>query len=136
MSITPVRDDQGEVTHFIGVQSDVTDRRRAEDGLRAANAQMRRNLEEAAIIQQAWEEQKAIKEVMLFLQSHNVNTSHAVRIYKTYGDASIDVVRNDPYRLARDIHGIGFLTADKIARKLGLTNQKVNLRSYLSALEK
>ncbi len=58
----------------------------------------------ASCIQQAWEEQKAIKEVMLFLQSHNVSTSHAVRIYKTYGDASIDVVRNDPYRLARDIH--------------------------------
>ncbi len=74
----------------------------------------------AALIEQAWEEQKAIKEVMLFLQSHNVSTSHAVRIYRTYGDASIDVVRNDPYRLARDIHGIGFLTADKIARELGL----------------
>jgi exodeoxyribonuclease V alpha subunit len=76
----------------------------------------------AATIQHAWEEQKAIKEVMLFLQSHNVSTAHAVRIYKTYGDASIDVVRNDPYRLARDIHGIGFLTADKIARELGLAH--------------
>ena len=76
----------------------------------------------ASSIQQAWEEQKAIKEVMLFLQSHNVSTSHAVRIYKTYGDASIDVVRADPYRLARDIHGIGFVTADKIARELGLAH--------------
>jgi exodeoxyribonuclease V alpha subunit len=76
----------------------------------------------AAVIEQAWEEQKAIKDVMLFLQSHNVSTSHAVRIYKTYGDASIGVVRNDPYRLARDIHGIGFLTADKIARELGLAH--------------
>ncbi len=76
----------------------------------------------AALIQKAWEEQKAIKEVMLFLQSHNVSTSHAVRIYKTYGDASIDVVRYDPYRLARDIHGIGFLTADKIAQELGLAH--------------
>jgi exodeoxyribonuclease V alpha subunit len=75
-----------------------------------------------AVIQRAWEEQKAIKEVMLFLQSHNVSTSHAVRIFKTYGDASIDVVRADPYRLARDIHGIGFLTADKIARELGLAH--------------
>jgi len=73
-------------------------------------------------IQHAWEEQKAIKDVMLFLQSHNVSTAHAVRIYKTYGDASIDVVRSDPYRLARDIHGIGFLTADKIARELGLAH--------------
>jgi len=59
---------------------------------------------------------------MIFLQSHNVSTAHAVRIYKTYGDASIDVVRSDPYRLARDIHGIGFLTADKIARELGLAH--------------
>jgi exodeoxyribonuclease V alpha subunit len=75
-----------------------------------------------AVIECAWEEQKAIKEVMLFLQSHNVSTSHAVRIFKTYGDASIDVVRYDPYRLARDIHGIGFLTADKIAHELGLTH--------------
>jgi exodeoxyribonuclease V alpha subunit len=74
----------------------------------------------AALIERAWEEQKAIKEVMVFLQSHNVSTAHAVKIYKTYGDASIDVVRSDPYRLARDIHGIGFLTADKIARELGL----------------
>jgi exodeoxyribonuclease V alpha subunit len=74
----------------------------------------------ASLIQQAWDEQKAIKEVMLFLRSHNVSTSHAVKIYKTYGDASIDVVRNDPYRLAHDIHGIGFLTADKIAAELGL----------------
>ncbi len=76
----------------------------------------------ATLIQRAWEEQKAIKEVMLFLQGHNVSTSHAVRIYKTYGDASIDVVRSDPYRLARDIHGIGFLTADKIAREIGLAH--------------
>jgi exodeoxyribonuclease V alpha subunit len=74
------------------------------------------------LIKHAWEEQKAIKEVMIFLQSHKVSTSHAVRIYKTYGDASIDVVRSDPYRLARDIHGIGFLTADKIARELGLAH--------------
>ncbi len=73
-----------------------------------------------AVIQRGWEEQKAIKEVMIFLQSHNVSTSHAVRIYKTYGDASISVVRSDPYRLARDIHGIGFVTADKIAREIGL----------------
>ena len=74
------------------------------------------------LITRAWQEQKAIKEVMLFLQSHNVSTAHAVKIYKTYGDASIDVVRSDPYRLAKDIHGIGFLTADKIARELGLAH--------------
>jgi exodeoxyribonuclease V alpha subunit len=76
----------------------------------------------AAVIQKAWAEQKAIQEVMLFLQSHNVSTSHAVKIYKTYGDASITTVRQDPYRLARDIHGIGFLTADKIGRELGLAH--------------
>ncbi|MGC9334242.1 MAG: helix-hairpin-helix domain-containing protein, partial [Anaerolineae bacterium] len=75
-----------------------------------------------SMIRAAWEEQKAIKEVMIFLQSHNVSTSHAVKIYKTYGDASIDIVRSDPYRLARDIHGIGFLTADKIAREMGLAH--------------
>jgi exodeoxyribonuclease V alpha subunit len=74
------------------------------------------------MIQAAWEEQKAIKEVMIFLQGHKVSTSHAVKIYKTYGDASIDVVRSDPYRLARDIHGIGFLTADKIAQEMGLAH--------------
>jgi exodeoxyribonuclease V alpha subunit len=74
----------------------------------------------ATLIERAWLEQKAIQEVMVFLQGHRVSTAHAVKIYKAYGDASIDVVRNDPYRLARDIHGIGFLTADKIARELGL----------------
>ena len=67
------------------------------------------------MITQAWEEQKHIKEVMLFLQSHDVSTSLAVKIYKQYGDAALDVLRGDPYRLARDIHGIGFLTADKIS---------------------
>ncbi len=73
-----------------------------------------------ALIERAWEEQKQIKEVMIFLQSHNVSTSLAVKIYKKYGDEAIDVVRQDPYRLARDIYGIGFLTADKIARNLGI----------------
>lgn len=68
----------------------------------------------------AWTEQKAIKEVMLVLQSLGISTSHAVRIYKAYGDEAIAVVRNDPYRLARDVHGIGFITADTIARQLGL----------------
>ena len=67
----------------------------------------------------AWTEQKAIKEVMLFLQSHGVTSSLATKIYKYYGDEAIGIVRSDPYRLARDIYGIGFLTADKIARALG-----------------
>jgi len=68
----------------------------------------------------AWAEQRAIKEVMLFLQSHEVSTSLATKIYKYYGDEAIGVVQQDPYRLARDIFGIGFLTADKIARSMGL----------------
>ncbi|MFH8620515.1 ATP-dependent RecD-like DNA helicase [Streptomyces vietnamensis] len=68
----------------------------------------------------AWEEQKAIKEVMVFLQGVGVSTSIAVRIYKKYGDASISVVRNQPYRLAADVWGIGFLTADKIAQSVGI----------------
>ncbi|MBZ3900857.1 SF1B family DNA helicase RecD2 [Streptomyces griseiscabiei] len=71
-------------------------------------------------IADAWEEQKAIKEVMLFLQTVEVSTSIAVRIYKKYGDASIGVVKNQPYRLAADVWGIGFLTADKIAQSVGI----------------
>ncbi|MFG3117638.1 ATP-dependent RecD-like DNA helicase [Streptomyces sp. NPDC048197] len=71
-------------------------------------------------IADAWEEQKAIKEVMVFLQGVGVSTSIAVRIYKKYGDASISVVRNQPYRLAADVWGIGFLTADRIARSVGI----------------
>ncbi|GAB4567671.1 MAG: ATP-dependent RecD-like DNA helicase [Anaerolineae bacterium] len=73
-----------------------------------------------AMIQRAWEEQRQIKDVMLFLQANGVSTSLAVKIYKTYGDDAIAVVKNDPYRLARDVYGIGFLTADKIARNLGI----------------
>ncbi|MCX4726497.1 ATP-dependent RecD-like DNA helicase [Streptomyces sp. NPDC090052] len=68
----------------------------------------------------AWEEQKAIKEVMIFLQGVGVSTSIAVRIYKKYGDASISVVKNEPYRLAADVWGIGFLTADRIAQAVGI----------------
>ena len=68
-----------------------------------------------AMIGRAWEEQKAIKGVMLFLQGVGVSTSLAVRIYKTYKDASIAVVKNEPYRLVADVWGIGFKTADKIA---------------------
>lgn len=68
----------------------------------------------------AWEEQKAIKEVMVFLQGVGVSTSIAVRIYKKYGDSSISVTRNQPYRLAADVWGIGFLTADRIAQAVGI----------------
>jgi exodeoxyribonuclease V alpha subunit len=72
------------------------------------------------LIAAAWEEQKAIKEVMVFLQGVGVSTSLAVRVYKSYGDASISVVRNEPYRLAADVWGIGFLTADRIAQAVGI----------------
>jgi exodeoxyribonuclease V alpha subunit len=73
-----------------------------------------------AMIERAWEEQRQIKDLMLFLQGHGVSTSLAVKIYKRYGDAAISVVKNEPYRLARDVYGIGFLTADKIAQALGI----------------
>ncbi|WP_405597878.1 ATP-dependent RecD-like DNA helicase [Streptomyces sp. NBC_01410] len=72
------------------------------------------------LIGAAWEEQKAIKEVMIFLQGVGVSTSIAVRIYKKYEDASISVVKNQPYRLAADVWGIGFLTADRIAQAVGI----------------
>ncbi len=71
------------------------------------------------MIKKAWQEQKEIKNVMLFLQSNGVSTAYAVKIYKTYGNQSIDVVKTNPYRLADDIWGIGFKTADKIARQMG-----------------
>ena len=70
-------------------------------------------------IRQGWTDQKEIKNIMLFLQGHDVSTAHATRIYKHYGAESIDVVRENPYRLADDIWGIGFKTADTIASKLG-----------------
>ncbi len=71
------------------------------------------------MIGRAWSEQKAIREVMLFLQGHGVSATFAVKIFKTYGDDSIQLVETDPYRLAKDIWGIGFKTADKIAQQLG-----------------
>ncbi len=72
------------------------------------------------IIKKAWAEQKAIKEVMVFLQGQGISTALAVRIYKEYGDAAIGVVKNEPYRLAREVFGIGFKTADKIAAAMGI----------------
>ncbi|MCA9869245.1 MAG: AAA family ATPase, partial [Anaerolineae bacterium] len=73
-----------------------------------------------AQIKTAWHEQRQIREVMVFLQSNGVSPALAVRIYKQYGDGAAAVVTNDPYRLARDVHGIGFITADKIARNQGI----------------
>src|ERR671911_1827310 len=74
----------------------------------------------AARIVAGWAEQKVIREIMLFLHSNGVGTSRAVRIYKTYGPEAVRLVSEDPYRLARDIRGIGFRTADKIASRLGI----------------
>lgn len=71
-------------------------------------------------ITSAWSEQKIIREIMVFLQSHGVGTARAVRIYKTYGDESVAKVQENPYRLALEIHGIGFKTADQLAQQLGI----------------
>ncbi|HHY06468.1 MAG TPA: ATP-dependent RecD-like DNA helicase [Clostridia bacterium] len=84
------------------------------------------------MIKDAWLEQKEIKNVMLFLQEHEVSVAYAVKIYKTYGNASISVVKENPYRLADDIWGIGFKIADKIATKLGFEqNSYVRCRAGL-----
>jgi exodeoxyribonuclease V alpha subunit len=74
----------------------------------------------AARISAAWAEQKVVREIMVFLHSHGVGTARAVRIYKTYGADAVQVMTENPYRLARDIRGIGFKTADAIAMKLGV----------------
>src|SRR6266851_3598279 len=71
-------------------------------------------------IRQSWQEQKGVRAIMLFLQSHGIGTARAVRIYKTYGDRAIDLVRSNPYRLATDIWGVGFQTADELAERLGI----------------
>ena len=71
------------------------------------------------MIKRAWAEQKEIREVMVFLQSHGVSSGYATKIFRQYGTQSIAVVKENPYRLATDIFGIGFLTADRIAEKLG-----------------
>ncbi|MFI0420648.1 ATP-dependent RecD-like DNA helicase [Spongiactinospora sp. 9N601] len=89
------------------------------------------------MIAAAWEEQKIIKEVMVFLQGVGVSTSIAVRIFKQYGERSIDVVRTEPYRLADDVWGIGFKTADTIAQAVGIPHDspervKAGLRYTLS----
>ena len=67
-----------------------------------------------------WADQKVIREIMLFLHANGVGTSRAVRIFKTYGQDAVQIISENPYRLARDIRGIGFLTADRVAEKLGI----------------
>jgi len=71
-------------------------------------------------IRESWQEQKAVRAIMVFLQSHGVGTARAVRIYKTYGEQAVEIVRANPYRLATDIWGVGFHTADELAQRLGV----------------
>ncbi len=73
-----------------------------------------------AMIKKAWEDQREIRDVMIFLQAQGVSPGYAAKIFKTYGKQAVAVVKEDPYRLARDIFGIGFLTADRIAERLGI----------------
>ena len=77
----------------------------------------------AGRIAAGWAEQKAVRDIMVFLHGHGVSTSRAVRIFKTYGHDAIAVMTDDPYRLARDIRGIGFRSADAIAMRLGVTKE-------------
>ena len=72
------------------------------------------------MISDAWVEHRAIRKVMMFLQSHGISTLFAVRIYKEYGDSAVEYVNQDPYRLAQDFYGIGFFSADKVALSIGL----------------
>ncbi len=74
-------------------------------------------------IRESWRQQKAVRDIMVFLQSHGLGIAHAFRIYKTYGDSALDIVKANPYRLAADIWGIGFRTADGLALKLGFERQ-------------
>jgi exodeoxyribonuclease V alpha subunit len=74
-------------------------------------------------IRESWRQQKAVRDIMVFLQSHGLGTAHAFRIYKTYGEQALDIVKTNPYRLADDIWGIGFQTADELALKLGFERQ-------------
>ncbi len=76
-------------------------------------------------IKEAWNEQKIIREIMVFLHSQGVSTSRAVRIYKTYGEHAVETVRANPYALAKDIRGIGFKTADQIARQMGVPHDSL-----------
>src|ERR1700734_1325245 len=87
----------------------------------------------ASRITAAWAEQKAVREIMVFLHSNGVGTARAVRIYKTYGPDAVQVMTENPYRLARDIRGIGFKTADAIAMKLGIEKTAmIRLRAGVS----
>lgn len=87
----------------------------------------------ASRIVSGWAEQKVIREIMLFLHSHGVGSARAVRIYRTYGSDAVRVISENPYQLARDIHGVGFKTADQIASRLGIEKTaSVRLRAGIS----
>ena len=84
-------------------------------------------------ITDAWAEQKIVREIMIFLHSHRVGTARAVRIFKTYGADAVQVMTENPYRLARDIRGIGFKSADAIAMRLGIEKTAmIRLRAGIS----
>src|SRR5262249_24744084 len=74
-------------------------------------------------IRESWREQKAVRGIMVFLQSHGIGTARAVRIFKTYGDQAVTFVRDNPYRLATDIWGVGFHTADELSGRLGVSRE-------------
>ena len=78
-----------------------------------------------ATIVNAWDEQKSVRNIMVYLQSHGVGTARATRIYKKYGDDAIAKIKDNPYCLAKDIHGIGFKTADQLALKIGIPHDSV-----------
>src|SRR3974390_1476450 len=81
----------------------------------------------------AWAEQKIVREIMIFLHSHGVGTSRAVRIYKTYGNDAVQIMSENPYRLAKDIRGIGFKTADAIPLRLRIEkNRMIRIRAGIS----
>src|SRR5207302_8928447 len=109
-----------EVQAMVGWVFDVTDQTPARlielDGIGPKRKQR---------VVEAWEAQKIIREIMVCLHSHGVGTARAVRIYKTSGTEAITRVRENPYRLALDIHGIGFKTADALAQRLGIPRDAV-----------
>jgi exodeoxyribonuclease V alpha subunit len=91
-------------------------------------------------IKQSWNEQKAVREIMVFLQSHGIGSACALRIFKQYGESALGVVRQDPYRLSREVWGIGFKTADRLAMNLGVSPQadmraRAGLAYLLQSLE-
>ena len=80
----------------------------------------------------SWNDQRAAAGITMFLSAHGITSSHAAKIFKTYGQKAVDIVSADPYRLAIDIHGIGFLSADRIAQSVGIaTDSKERLRAAI-----